>query len=88
VIYPGCYIVKTDTLISKIISIQMNGAESGKNSHDLHSHSDMITDNTNGPTTNPSSIIGSNVEIVRQQRFEVGPRYTDLKFIGEGAYGK
>ncbi|CAF3535693.1 unnamed protein product [Rotaria sp. Silwood1] len=26
-------------------------------------------------------------EIVRQQRFEVGPRYTDLKFIGEGAYG-
>jgi len=29
----------------------------------------------------------ANVEIVRQQRFEVGPRYTDLKFIGEGAYG-
>lgn len=29
-----------------------------------------------------------NVEIVRQQRFEVGPRYTDLKFIGEGAYGR
>ncbi len=26
-------------------------------------------------------------EIVRQQRFEVGPRYTDLKFVGEGAYG-
>lgn len=26
-------------------------------------------------------------EIVRQQRFDVGPRYTDLKFIGEGAYG-
>jgi hypothetical protein len=26
-------------------------------------------------------------EIVRQQRFEVCPRYTDLKFIGEGAYG-
>ncbi|CAF4686133.1 unnamed protein product [Rotaria socialis] len=25
-------------------------------------------------------------EIVRQQRFDVGPRYTDLKFIGEGAY--
>ena len=34
----------------------------------------------------PSS--APNVEIVRQQRFEVGPRYTDLKFIGEGAYGK
>lgn len=30
----------------------------------------------------------ANVEIVRQQRFEVGPRYTDLKFIGEGAYGR
>ena len=30
---------------------------------------------------------GANVEIVRQQRFEVGPRYTDLKFVGEGAYG-
>lgn len=29
----------------------------------------------------------TNVEIVRQQRFDVGPRYTDLKFIGEGAYG-
>ena len=26
-------------------------------------------------------------EIVRQQRFEVAPRYTDLKFVGEGAYG-
>jgi mitogen-activated protein kinase 1/3 len=29
----------------------------------------------------------SNVEIVRRQRFEVGPRYTDLKFVGEGGYG-
>lgn len=35
-----------------------------------------------------NSDCGPNVEIVRQQRFEVGPRYTDLKFIGEGAYGK
>jgi len=35
----------------------------------------------------PSSSSSSNVEFVRQQRFEVGPRYTDLKFIGEGAYG-
>jgi hypothetical protein len=39
------------------------------------------------PTTQVSSAT-PNVEIVRQQRFEVGPRYTDLKFIGEGAYGK
>lgn len=36
----------------------------------------------------PPLTLGANVEIVRQQRFEVGPRYTDLKFIGEGAYGK
>jgi len=35
----------------------------------------------------PPLTLGANVEIVRQQRFEVGPRYTDLKFIGEGAYG-
>jgi mitogen-activated protein kinase 1/3 len=27
------------------------------------------------------------VEMVRGQPFEVGPRYTDLKYIGEGAYG-
>lgn len=42
----------------------------------------------NGPTTSQSQSSTPNVEIVRQQRFEVGPRYTDLKFIGEGAYGK
>jgi len=29
----------------------------------------------------------SNVEYVREKPFEVGPRYTDLKYIGEGAYG-
>ncbi len=63
----------------------MNGAESEKNNNDLNSHSDMSTD---APTTNQSATTGSNVEIVRQQRFEVAPRYTDLKFIGEGAYGK
>ncbi|CAF0969441.1 unnamed protein product [Adineta ricciae] len=26
-------------------------------------------------------------EIIKDQIFEVGPRYTDLKYIGEGAYG-
>ncbi len=44
----------------------------------------------NAPTTTTTSQIQSSTptfEIVRQQRFEVGPRYTDLKFIGEGAYG-
>jgi hypothetical protein len=62
----------------------MNGVEkSSEKNHDLNSHSAMQTDNTS-----QASAMGSNVEIVRQQRFEVGPRYTDLKFIGEGAYGK
>lgn len=28
-----------------------------------------------------------NAEIVRGQVFEVGPRYTNLQYIGEGAYG-
>ncbi|CAF4938914.1 unnamed protein product [Pieris macdunnoughi] len=32
-------------------------------------------------TTNP------NAEIVRGQVFEVGPRYKNLQYIGEGAYG-
>ena len=26
-------------------------------------------------------------DIVRGQKFEVAPRYTDLAYIGEGAYG-
>lgn len=28
-----------------------------------------------------------NAEIVRGQVFEVGPRYKNLQYIGEGAYG-
>jgi hypothetical protein len=28
-----------------------------------------------------------NIEIVRGQNFEVGPRYGGLRYIGEGAYG-
>lgn len=28
-----------------------------------------------------------NIEIVRGQPFEVGPRYNSLRYIGEGAYG-
>ena len=27
------------------------------------------------------------IEIVRGQAFDVGPRYTNLAYIGEGAYG-
>lgn len=31
--------------------------------------------------------LNSNIEIIRGQAFEVGPRYSNLKYIGEGAYG-
>lgn len=61
----------------------MNGAEKNTEQNgNKNTDSDMQTDHTNESSTTP------NVEIVRQQRFEVAPRYTDLKFIGEGAYGK
>lgn len=33
------------------------------------------------------SSVNPNAEIVRNQLFEVGPRYTNLAYIGEGAYG-
>ena len=29
----------------------------------------------------------SPAEVVRNQAFEVGPRYSELEYIGEGAYG-
>lgn len=29
----------------------------------------------------------SNAELVRGQTFEVGPKYINLAYIGEGAYG-
>jgi len=28
-----------------------------------------------------------NIEVIRGQNFECGPRYTNLAYIGEGAYG-
>lgn len=31
--------------------------------------------------------LNPNIEVVRGQAFEVGPRYSSLKYIGEGAYG-
>ena len=37
--------------------------------------------NNAGANTNP------NAEIIRGQLFEVGPRYNNLAYIGEGAYG-
>ena len=29
----------------------------------------------------------NNIEMVKGQCFEVGPKYTNLAYIGEGAYG-
>lgn len=52
--------------------------------------------NTNGVdaenTNNASNTINTNSgvqngESIRGQIFEVGPRYTNLAYIGEGAYG-
>lgn len=34
-----------------------------------------------------TSVNNPNAEIVRGQAFEVGPRYTNLAYMGEGAYG-
>lgn len=34
-----------------------------------------------------SASVNPNAEIVRGQVFEVGPRYTNLAYMGEGAYG-
>ena len=39
---------------------------------------------SNDSIVNPQN---PNIEIVRGQSFEVGPRYSGLKYIGEGAYG-
>lgn len=43
--------------------------------------SDTMAEAAGATSTNP------NAEIVRGQVFEVGPRYTNLQYIGEGAYG-
>ncbi|CAF2077010.1 unnamed protein product [Rotaria magnacalcarata] len=64
-----------------------DGEQADISNHESNSYTDMITNSTNVSSKTPPSALGPNVEIVRQQRFEVGPRYTDLKFIGEGAYG-
>lgn len=34
-----------------------------------------------------AALMKSSCEVVRGQTFEVGPRYSGLTFIGEGAYG-
>lgn len=40
-----------------------------------------------GGVVNNNSNANPNAEIIRGQVFEVGPRYTNLQYIGEGAYG-
>jgi mitogen-activated protein kinase 1/3 len=41
-----------------------------------------------GTTTNqPNATSNPNAEVIRGQLFEVGPRYNNLAYIGEGAYG-
>ena len=52
-----------------------------------------MLDSDSGPNQGPatmsssSSSSASTVDLIRGQGFEVGPRYTNLKYIGEGAYG-
>lgn len=75
-----------------IFILMINTGKDGKKvqnaNHNLYSYFDILIDPMTGSSIGVSSATEPNVEIVRQQRFEVGPRYTDLKFIGEGAYGK
>ncbi|KAI4898021.1 hypothetical protein NFI96_014149 [Prochilodus magdalenae] len=40
-----------------------------------------------GPAGGGGANLGSGTELVRGQAFDVGPRYTNLSYIGEGAYG-
>ncbi|XP_044315311.1 mitogen-activated protein kinase ERK-A isoform X1 [Drosophila rhopaloa] len=49
----------------------------------------MEESNANGSGVDTVSIevSPSNAEVIRGQIFEVGPRYTNLAYIGEGAYG-
>jgi hypothetical protein len=38
-------------------------------------------------TMSVDSAVASGAEMVRGQTFDVSPRYGDISFIGEGAYG-
>jgi mitogen-activated protein kinase 1/3 len=38
-------------------------------------------------TANPEESMSTTCELIRDQIFEVDSRYTDLKYVGEGAYG-
>lgn len=43
--------------------------------------------NSNAASTAVNATSNPNAEVIRSQIFEVGPRYRDLTYIGEGAYG-
>lgn len=50
----------------------------------------MATSNATGSGVEGALSIDAphpNAEVIRGQIFEVGPRYTKLAYIGEGAYG-
>jgi len=51
--------------------------------HGVRIHSDT----TMATATTPIQSIPNTTEVVRGQPFDVGPRYTNLSYIGEGAYG-
>ncbi len=50
----------------------------------IDSTSTVVEEETETITDDQSS---TTCELIKDQVFEVGPRYTDLKYIGEGAYG-
>ena len=45
---------------------------------------DLVTAENGEGSPNPGL---TNKEFVRGRSFEVGPRYTNLEYIGEGGYG-
>lgn len=54
----------------------------GQNNNAASAQAGPAGASNNGVTnTNP------NAEVIRGQLFEVGPRYNQLAYIGEGAYG-
>lgn len=46
---------------------------------------EATSNNKNGVVN--ANALPVNAEAIRGQLFEVGPRYTNLAYIGEGAYG-
>lgn len=58
-------------------------AESGNSS----SNNGTTANNNGVANANSNANANPNAEVIRGQLFEVGPRYTNLSYIGEGAYG-